>query len=165
MYGEKQILRKLLQKSSLMLLWWFECEKVDLTAEIKISENVLSLFGALYYFRGIIVTHIPITQSSLHVMINQYVVFWPVCVFMDDGVQLGVMCNLLIQWRYSCMYMLHNGLSACQCEVALLQVVGGAYNFQYFWFHCVPIVHCTGWPDSVVYSISGKEGPTLAELI
>ena len=31
-----------------MLLRWFECEKVDLTAEIKISENVLSLFGALY---------------------------------------------------------------------------------------------------------------------
>jgi len=27
---------------------YFECEKVDLTAEIKISENVLSLFGALY---------------------------------------------------------------------------------------------------------------------
>ena len=28
--------------------WWFECEKVDLTAEIKISQNVLSSFGALY---------------------------------------------------------------------------------------------------------------------
>jgi len=42
---------------------------------------------------------------------------------------------------------------------------GGAYNFQYFWFYCVPIVHSTGWPDSVVYSIKGKEGPTLAELI
>jgi len=28
---------------------YFECEKVDLTAEIKISENVLSLFGALYF--------------------------------------------------------------------------------------------------------------------
>ena len=42
-YGEKQILRKLTQKSSLMLLWWFECEKVDLTAEIKIFENVLCL--------------------------------------------------------------------------------------------------------------------------
>ena len=25
--------------AGLMLLWWFECEKVDLTAEIKISEN------------------------------------------------------------------------------------------------------------------------------
>jgi len=47
-YGEKRLLRKHIQKSSLMLLWWFECEKVDLTAEIKISENVLSLFGALY---------------------------------------------------------------------------------------------------------------------
>ena len=57
--------------------------------------------------------------------------------------------------------MLYNGLSTCQCEVALLQVVGGAYNFQYFWFHCVPIVHCT---DSV-HSIKGKEGPSLAELI
>ena len=42
---------KLIQKSSLMLLWWFECEKMDLTAEIKISENVLSLFGALYAFQ------------------------------------------------------------------------------------------------------------------
>ena len=38
-YGEKQILRKLIRKSSLMLLWWFECEKVDLKAEIKISEK------------------------------------------------------------------------------------------------------------------------------
>ena len=45
--------------------------------------------------------------------------------------------------------------------VALLQVVGGAYNFQYFWFYCVPIVHCTGWPDSI-HSIKGKEGPLLA---
>ena len=59
---------------------------------------------------------------------------------------------------------MYNGLSACQCEVALLQVVGGAYNFQYFWFYCVPLVHCTGWPDSV-HSIKGKEGPSLAELI
>ena len=48
MYGENQILRKLIQRSSLMLLWWFQCDKVDLTAEIKISVNVLSLFGALY---------------------------------------------------------------------------------------------------------------------
>ena len=40
------------------------------------------------------------------------------------------MYNLLIQSKYSCIYMLHNGLSACQCEVALLQVVGGAYNFS-----------------------------------
>ena len=60
--------------------------------------------------------------------------------------------------------MLYNGLSACQCEIALLQVVGGAYNFQCFLFHCVPIVHCTGWPDSV-HSIKGKEGSSLAELI
>ena len=71
--------------------------------------------------------------------------------------------NLGIQSKYSHMYMLHNGLSAYQCKVALLRVVGGAYNFQCFLFHCVPIVHCTGWPDSVVYSIKGKEGPTLAE--
>jgi len=35
--------------------------------------------------------------------------------------------------------------------------------FQYFWFYCVPIVHCTGWPDSV-HSIEGKEEPSLAEL-
>jgi len=28
----------------------FECEKVDLTAEIKISKNVLSLLGAPYSF-------------------------------------------------------------------------------------------------------------------
>ena len=26
-------------------------------------------------------------------------------------------------------------------------------------------MHCTEWPDSVVYSIIGKEGPSLAELI
>ena len=46
----------------------------------------------------------------------------------------------------------------------MLQVVGNAYNFQCFLFKCVPIVHCTGWPDSV-HSIKRKEGPSLAELI
>ena len=38
--------------------------------------------------------------------------------------------NLGIQSKYSHMYMLHNGLSAYQCKVALLQVVGGAYNIS-----------------------------------
>ena len=32
------------------VLFCFEREKVDLTAEIKISENVLSLLGAIYNF-------------------------------------------------------------------------------------------------------------------
>ena len=52
-YGEKQILRKL-QSSSLM---FFECEKVDLTAEIKISQNVISLLGALYTESGMRLTN------------------------------------------------------------------------------------------------------------
>jgi len=46
-YGDKQILRKLLQRSFFDV---FECKTVDLTAEIKITENVLSLLGALYVF-------------------------------------------------------------------------------------------------------------------
>ena len=39
-------------ESSLMLLWWFECEKVDLTAEIKISENVLCLEHCIKQGKG-----------------------------------------------------------------------------------------------------------------
>jgi len=46
-YGEKQILRKL-QRSSLI---FFECEKVDLAAEIKIYKNISAL-GALYMELG-----------------------------------------------------------------------------------------------------------------
>ena len=53
-YGEKQILRKL-QSGCLMI---FECEKVDLTAEIKISENVISLLGALYMESWIRLTNV-----------------------------------------------------------------------------------------------------------
>jgi len=36
---------------------FFECEKVDLTPEIKISKNVISLLGALYTESGMRLTN------------------------------------------------------------------------------------------------------------
>jgi len=36
---------------------FFECEKVDLIAEIKISNNVISLLGALYMESGMRLTN------------------------------------------------------------------------------------------------------------
>ena len=55
-YREKQILRKL--QSSLI----FEFDKVDLTAEIKISEHVISLLGALYMESDMRLTNVTLSE-------------------------------------------------------------------------------------------------------